>query len=276
MLPESPSDDISEQPSCAKRVYFDEAPPSNEVTEKAVPPIGGKTPLEAAMAAANTYIETLHKKLQPFLTNLTRQVLKDMSAFHYKSEKLEEIVATPEYVPAVCRTVGMKLQAVSEVTKSTGFKALEDELAETISATRRDWATRFVLPVLDMNVKALRRRFQLSFCRLLSSAAKGFIAQVGTEGYDAAVAIMDLLAIHGDAVTAPLNVTTHDFLLLFKEAVGTTIIPSPTVEHSFSDLLHQVNGTSPSRDMGQADGARQRRTPLTRRRRQPPPPSSTS
>jgi hypothetical protein len=35
-----------------------------------------------------------------------------------------------------------------------------------------------------MNVKALQRRFQLSLCRLLSSAAKRFIAQVGTEGYD--------------------------------------------------------------------------------------------
>jgi hypothetical protein len=202
------------------------------------------------MAAANTYVETLHKKLQPFLTDLIRQVLKDMSAFHYKNEKLEEMVATPEYVPAVCRTVGMKLQAVSEVTKSTGFKALEDKLAEAIEATRRDWATRFVLPVFDMNVKAMRRRFQLSLCRLLSLAAKGFIALVGTKGYDATVAVMDFIAMHGDKVVATLNVTTHDFLVLFKEATGTTIIPSPTVEHSLSELLHKINGTSPSGGRG--------------------------
>jgi hypothetical protein len=38
--------------------------------------------------------------------------------------------ANPNYVPAVCRTIGMKLQAVSEVSKSTGFKTLEDELEE--------------------------------------------------------------------------------------------------------------------------------------------------
>ena len=256
MLTESPSNDTSMQPSSATRVYFNKASPSNEVTEKAIPPTGGKTPLEAAMAAANTYVETLHKKLQPFLTDLIRQVLKDMSAFHYKNEKLEEMVATPEYVPAVCRTVGMKLQAVSEVTKSTGFKALEDELAEAIEATRREWATRFVLPVFDMNVKALRRRFQLSLCRLLSSAAKGFIAQVGTEGYDATVAIMDLFAMHGDEVIASLNVTPREFLTLLKETTGATIIPSPSVgQHSLSELLHQVNGTSPSRDRGQEDGS---------------------
>ncbi len=106
-----------------------------------------------------------------------------------------------------------------------------------------------------MNVKAMRRRFQLSLCRLLSSAAKGFIALVGTEGYDATVAVMDFIAIHGDKVVATLNVTTHDFLVLFKEATGTTIIPSPTVEHSLSELLHKINGTSPSGDRGQEDGS---------------------
>jgi hypothetical protein len=45
------------------------------------------------------------------------------------------------YNPTICRSLGMKLQAVSEVTKSTDFKALEDELAvEAIVATQRNWA----------------------------------------------------------------------------------------------------------------------------------------
>ncbi len=56
-------------------------------------------------------------------------------AYHYKSEKLKEMIATPEYVLAVCQNVGMKLQAMSEVTKSVGFKALEDKLAKVIEAT---------------------------------------------------------------------------------------------------------------------------------------------
>ena len=256
MLTDSLSDDTRVQPSSATRVYFNDASTRNEATDKAIPPTGGKTPLEAAMAAANTYVEMLHKKLRPFLTDLIRQeVLKDASVSHFKSEKLKEINATSEYVPAICRTVGMKLQAVSEVTKSSGFQALEDELTEAIQATRRDWATCFVLPIFDMNVKALRRRFQLSFCRLLSSAAKGFIAQVRIEEYDTIVAIMDLLSIHGDEVLAPLNVTTHDFLVLLKEAAGTTIIPSPTVEHSLSEVLHKINSTSPFlEDRGQEDG----------------------
>ncbi len=103
MLTESPSDDTRMQPSGAKRIRLDKASPSDEASDKAIPPTGGKTtPLEAAMAAATTYVETLHKKLQPFLTDLIRQVLKDASAYHYKSEKLKEMVATPEYVPAIC------------------------------------------------------------------------------------------------------------------------------------------------------------------------------
>jgi hypothetical protein len=141
------SNDTRMQPSSATRIYFNEASPRNEDTDKATPPTGSKSPLEAAMAAANTYVETLHIKLQPFLTNLIRQVLKDASVSHFKSEKLKEINSTSKYVPAVCRTVGMKLQAVSEVTKSSGFKALDNKLTKAIEATQRDWAMRFVLPV---------------------------------------------------------------------------------------------------------------------------------
>ena len=84
------------------------------------------------MAAAITYVEMLHKKLQPFLHVLILQVLKDASTFHHKHEKLQEMDANPDYNPTVCRTVGMKLWAVSEVSKSTGFNTLEDELKEEI------------------------------------------------------------------------------------------------------------------------------------------------
>jgi hypothetical protein len=56
-------------------------------------------------------------------------------------------------------------------------------------------------------------------------------------------------------VLAPLNVTTHDFLVLLKEATGTTIIPSPTVKHSLSEVLHKINGSSSSDDRGQEDGS---------------------
>ncbi len=84
------------------------------------------------MAAATTYTVMLHQKLQLFHNNLIRCILKDALAFHYKSEKLHEMCANPEYVPVICRTVGMKLQAVSEVTKSAGYKTLEEKLARKI------------------------------------------------------------------------------------------------------------------------------------------------
>jgi hypothetical protein len=42
----------------------------------------GKTPLEAAMAAAKTFIMTLHPKLQHFIQDLISGVLKDASKFH--------------------------------------------------------------------------------------------------------------------------------------------------------------------------------------------------
>jgi hypothetical protein len=50
---------------------------------------------------------------------------------------------------------------------------------------------------------------------------------------------------YGDKVVAPLNVTPPDFLVLLKEAVRMTIIPSPTVDHSMTELLDKINGMSP-------------------------------
>jgi hypothetical protein len=255
MQSESPSNKTMVQPLIAKRVRLAADSPSDEASDKAIPPTSGKSPLEAAMTAATTYTATLHQKLQPFLNDLIQCVLKDASAFHYKSEKLQETHANPEYVPAICRTVGMKLQAVSEVTKSAGYKTLEDELAGKIEALQRNWATRYVLPVQDLNVRVMRKRFQLSYCWLLSSAAKGFIAQVGAEGYDASVAIMDLLTMHGNDVAAPLNVTPHNFLVLFKEAARLTTIPTPTIDHSMTELINKINGTPPLGAWGQEDGS---------------------
>ncbi len=60
--------------------------------------------------------------------------------------------------------------------------------------------------------------------------ANGFIAQDGAERYNANIAIMDSLAMHGNNVAAPLNINPHGILVLSKEAVELTIIPSPTVK----------------------------------------------
>ncbi len=66
---------------------------------------------------------------------------------------------------------------------------------------------------------------------------------------------MDLLALHSDEMLKTLNVNTHEFLVLLKEATGKTIIPSPTVEHSLSEALNKINGTSSLEDRGQEDGS---------------------
>ena len=59
--------------------------------------------------------------------------------------------------------------------------------------------------------------------------------------------------MHGDKVVAPLNITPHDFLVLLKEVAVMTIIPSPTVEYSMTDLLDKINSTSPPGGRGQED-----------------------
>jgi hypothetical protein len=241
MHPESPSDVMSTQLLGTKRIRFEEPLPTGVLGKATTQPTCVTSPLKAALATAQTYVATLHVKLQPFLKDHIGCVLKDASTFHYKSEKYKEMCANPEYVPAICQSVVMKLQALDEVTKSPGYKTLKDKPAKEIEALQRDWATRFVLPVQDLNVRAMKKRYQLSICWLLSMAAKGFIAQAGAKGYDANAAVMDLLTMHGNDTPTPLNINAHNFLLLFKEAAGLTIIPFPTVLHNLTDMINKVN-----------------------------------
>jgi hypothetical protein len=87
------------------------------------------------------------------------------------------------------------------------------------------------------------------------NAARAAAAAVANIIVNEQLALGDFLFFCIHEVLAPLNVTTHDFLVLLKEATGTTIIPSPTVEHSLSEVLHKINGSSSSDDRGQEDGS---------------------
>jgi hypothetical protein len=136
---ELPSDG-STQPLGTKRIRFEEPLPTKVSGKATTQPTQVTSPLEAALAAAQIYVATLHEKLQPFLKDLIGHVLKDASIFHYNSKKYKEMRADPEYVPTVCRSVGMKLQAMDEVTKSPGYKTLEDKLTKEIKALWRNWA----------------------------------------------------------------------------------------------------------------------------------------
>ncbi len=75
------------------------------------PPAQGTTPLEAAVAVANTFIVTLHPKLQHFVEELIGGALKDASKFHQKSKKLNKMCTDPTYIPANCQIVGIVHQA---------------------------------------------------------------------------------------------------------------------------------------------------------------------
>jgi hypothetical protein len=158
------------------------------------------------------------------------------------------------YIPTVCRNVGMTLQALAEVQKTAGFKSLQDELALETEALRRNWALRFVLPVQELNCGALKKRYKLAVCRLLTMAEKGFIAQVGIKGYNPHLAVVDLLVTHTDEVTAPLSINPHNFLILYKKAAKLMTIPTPTIQHSMMGVINDVNSVAAAAT-GQKDPA---------------------
>jgi hypothetical protein len=63
--------------------------------------------------------------------------------------------ANNAYIPMICWNVGITLQALVEVQKTTGLKSLQDELALETEALCHNWASQIVLPVEELNCKAL-------------------------------------------------------------------------------------------------------------------------
>lgn len=223
-------------------------PPPSDVTgitkqrEKTV------SALEAALVVKSKYTATLQADLYTFLDIPTERCLTLYSAYFHKEVKLQENVINNDYVPSSVKKIGLTLQALDEVKKTEDFKALHTQLEVELDKTRRTWTSKYALPVEKMNCNALKRRFQESFCSLLASAARGFIALAGTSNYTEHEAILDLLAISPQLVLRePIAKTPNEFLLLYKQSNNIAYIPSPTVEHSLKDVLTGINGTTRAR-----------------------------
>jgi hypothetical protein len=60
----------STQPLGAKRIRFEEPLPTEVSGKATTKPAQVTSPLEAALAAVQIYVVTLHEKLQPFLKDL--------------------------------------------------------------------------------------------------------------------------------------------------------------------------------------------------------------
>jgi hypothetical protein len=74
-------------------------------------------------------------------------------------------------------------------------QTLQLKISANLEATRQRITIKYFLPADKLHRLALKRRFQLSNCRLLTSAVLGFIAEIDIKNYTKHEAVMDLLAI---------------------------------------------------------------------------------
>ena len=82
----------------------------------------------------------------------------------------------------------MKLRTVRTIN------TLQLKLSVDLKATRRRITIEYILPVDDLHHLALKRCFQLSIFRLLTSAALGFIPEIDIKNYTKHEAVTLLLA----------------------------------------------------------------------------------
>ena len=152
----------------------------------------------------------------------------------------------PGYVPSSCK-IGLTLNAVSEVKESEDFITLSAQLDAVIIDTQRTFAG-FALRAFHMTQHAHLQRFRKKIATLLPAAARIFGAELGLSSYGEHQAVLDLLAIHCDAVLSPLNISLKDFLVLYRDANELARIPTPTIVNNIYGVIDELNGPRPGED----------------------------
>ena len=95
------------------------------------------------------------------------------------------------------------------------IKTLQHKLSANLEATRHRITNKYFLQADNLHCLALKRRFQLSICRLLTSAALGFTAEIDIKNYTEHKLVMDLLATSPTFLLMdPIAKTSREFLLL--------------------------------------------------------------
>ena len=103
-------------------------PPSSEEDTACIAPKKKLTPIEAALASAESYYQSLHPGLQAILVPTLKECLKVRVSAHFKSRKHNEMLLDTDRVPSSCRKK-LPLNVLPEVMESEGFITLEAQLA---------------------------------------------------------------------------------------------------------------------------------------------------
>ena len=171
--------------------------------------------------------------------------LQTDSQYFYKDVKYQANCSDPAYLPKAIKQIGLvTLQTKDDVMECKDFKTLQTKLSADLEATRQRITTEYFLPADKIMRLALKRQFQLSICKLLSSAALGFIAEIDMKNYPKHRAIMDLLATSQFLLLSdPIAKSFSEFVLLYKEAHKLKFVPLPTIEHkALTGVLNKING----------------------------------
>jgi hypothetical protein len=122
------------------------------------------------------------------------------------------------------------------------FKTLQTKLLADLEATRRRITREYILPADNLLCLALKRRFQHSICRLLTSAALGFIAEIDIKNYTEHEAVMDLLASSPHLMLVNPISNDHRESFYSKEAHKLKFVPRPTIEHkAIASVFNEIN-----------------------------------
>jgi hypothetical protein len=231
----------SEQNPHAKKRFESQSLDASSTPKQQVVP---NTPLEAALGVKSLYVATLHESLIRFLDDLAEKTIRLFSEYFYKNIKYQANLSDQTYHPKAIKQIGLvTFQIKGDVTECKDYKNLQTKLSADLKATRQRITSEYFLLADNITRLALKRRFQLSVCKLFSSAALGFIAEIDIKDYHEHKAIMDLLATSPSLLLLePIAKSFTEFTLLYKEAHKLKFVPLPTIKHKvLTGVLNKIN-----------------------------------
>ena len=182
---------------------------------------GSKPPLEAALGVKLSYVATVHESLIKFLDNLAKKTITLFSDYFYKDVKFQANCSDHAYLPKFIKQIGRAtLQSLDENTECKDFKTLQLKLLPDLKATRQRITIKYFLQANNLHRLALKRRFQLSICRLLTSAALGSIAETDIKTTPNMKRSPSFLLVN------PIAKASREFILLYKRSAQTQICSS--------------------------------------------------
>jgi hypothetical protein len=117
------------------------------------------------------------------------------------------------------------------IKKSEDTITLSEKVVAYVENSQHDFA-RFVVCAFEINRQEFTTRNIQALGRILHTLVSGMMTNLDVKGYDADVAVIDLVALKPDKIILSISTTIYILLKTYKDKRKLTELPAPTMPNN--------------------------------------------